>query len=145
MTWKNVPIPETIVGPLIVGIVLDFFFPQQLLQFNTIWLVLAFLFLGPGLLLMVWSVREAGRLEIASSDALITSGPYSFSRNPMYVSWISIYLSALFFNRSLWLFIFFFAALLFTHYLAVLREERLLHEKFGDTYQRYCERVRRYI
>ena len=145
MTWKNVPIPETVVIPLVAGIISDFFFSRPLFSSNIFWLVLALMLLIFGLTFMVWSVREAGLLDMVSPGKLITSGPYSISRNPMYLSWISIYLSVFFLNRSLWLMLLFFVAILLTHYLAILREERSLREKFGDIFEEYCERVRRYI
>ncbi len=145
MTWKNVPIPETIVIPLAVGIIIDVFFSQPLFPSKIFWLVLALILLVFGIVLMVWSVREAGLLDMVSPGKLITSGPYSFSRNPMYLSWISIYLSIFFLNRSLWLILLFFIAILLTHYLAVLPEERNLKEQFEDSFEEYCTRVRRYI
>jgi protein-S-isoprenylcysteine O-methyltransferase Ste14 len=145
MTWKNLPIPETIVIPLVIGIVIDVFFTQPLFPSKIFWIVLALILLILGLILMIWSVREAGLLDMVSPGKLITSGPYSISRNPMYLSWISIYLSVFFLNRSLWLMLLFFVAILLTHYLAILREERSLREKFGDIFIEYCKRVRRYI
>ncbi len=145
MTWKNVPIPETIIIPLTIGIIIDVFFSQPLFPSKIFWLVLALILLVFGIVLMVWSVREAGLLDMVSPGKLITSGPYSFSRNPMYLSWISIYLSIFFLNRSLWLMLLFFIAILLTHYLAVLPEERNLKEQFEDSFEEYCTRVRRYI
>ncbi len=145
MIWKNVPVPETIVFPLILGIAVEYFFPQQLFPSKIIWLVIALVLFIVGLSLMIWSVKEPGRLDLSSPDTLITSGPYSFSRNPMYVSWILIYLTIFFLNRSIWQLILFFVAIVLTHYFAVLREERFLRDKFGDTFERYCKKVRRYL
>ena len=145
MSWKNVPIPETIVIPLAVGIIIEIFFSRQLFPSSVFLLVLALMLLIFGLTFMIWSVREVGMLDMVAPDRLITSGPYSFSRNPMYVSWISIYLSVFFINRSLWLLLLLFVAILITHYVVIIREERILRKKFGDQFEEYCERVRRYI
>ena len=145
MTWKNIPIPETIVIPLAFGVIIEKFYSRQLFPSNIFWFVLALMLLIFGLTLMIWSVREAGKLDMVAPDTLITSGPYSFSRNPMYVCWISIYISIFFLTRTLWLFLMFFVAILLTHYAAVLREERSLRQKFGDRFEEYCRRVRRYI
>ena len=145
MTWKNVPIPETIIIPLTIGIIIDVFFSQPLFPSRIFWLVLALILLVFGIVLMVWSIREAGLLDMVSPGKLITSGPYSFSRNPMYLSWISIYLSIFFLNRSLWLLLLFFVVILLTHYAAVLPEEKNLKKQFEDSFEEYCKRVRRYI
>ena len=145
MTWKNVPIPETIVIPLVVGVIIEIFFSRQLFPSSVFLLVLALMLLIFGLTFMIWSVREVGMLDMVAPERLITSGPYSFSRNPMYVSWISIYLSVFFINRSLWLLLLLFVAILITHYVVIIREERILRQKFGDQFEKYCERVRRYI
>ena len=145
MSWKNVPIPETIIIPLAVGIIIEIFFSRQLFPSSVFLLVLALMLLIFGLTFMIWSVREVGMLDMVAPERLITSGPYSFSRNPMYVSWISIYLSVFFINRSLWLLLLLFVAILITHYVVIIREERILRQKFGDQFEKYCERVRRYI
>ena len=145
MTWKNVPIPETIVIPLVVGVIIEIFFSRQLFPSSYFLLVLALMLLIFGLTFMIWSVREVGMLDMVAPERLIKSGPYSFSRNPMYVSWTSIYLSVFFINRSLWLLLLLFVAILITHYVVILREERILRQKFGDQFEEYSERVRRYI
>lgn len=145
MNWKNFPIPETIVFPLAVGVLIDYFYNQKLFPANITWVVLAGIFLLLGLVLMVWSVTEAGRLDMAASEKLITSGPYSISRNPMYVSWILIYLGVFFLNRSIWLMLLFIAAILGTHFLAVVKEEHILKQDLGDQFIEYCQKVRRYL
>ncbi len=145
MIWKNVPIPETIVFPLAAGFIIELFFSRPLFSSNIFWVILASVLLIFGLIFIFWSVREAGKLDMVAPGRLITSGPYSFSRNPMYVSWISIYLSIFFINRSLWLLLLLFVAILITHYLVIIREERILRQTFGDQYKEYCARVRRYI
>ena len=145
MTWKNVPIPETIVFPLAAGFIIELFFSRPLFSSNIFWVILASVLLIFGLIFIFWSVREAGKLDMVAPGRLITSGPYSYSRNPMYVSWVSIYLSIFFINRSLWLLLLLFVAILITHYLVIIREERVLRKTFGDQYKEYCARVRRYI
>ena len=145
MIWKNVPIPETIVFPLAAGFIIELFFSRPLFSSNIFWVILASVLLIFGLIFIFWSVREAGKLDMVAPGRLITSGPYSYSRNPMYVSWVSIYLSIFFINRSLWLLLLLFVAILITHYLVIIREERILRQTFGDQYKEYCARVRRYI
>lgn len=76
---------------------------------------------------------------------LILTGPYRFTRNPMYVG-VTLFVVGL--GCALdnaWIALFAFAALAIVHGCAVLPEERYLLEKFGDSYAAYRARVRRYL
>ena len=41
MIWKNVPIPETIVFPLAVGLIIEWFVPIKIIPPGLFWSVLA--------------------------------------------------------------------------------------------------------
>ncbi len=82
---------------------------------------------------------------MVSPDRLITSGPYAFSRNPMYVGWTLIFLGLIFILNTLWSFGLLIVVLIFTHLFVIQREEANLQKSFGAEYERYRERVRRYI
>jgi protein-S-isoprenylcysteine O-methyltransferase Ste14 len=47
--------------------------------------------------------------------------------------------------NNLWISLFAFPALLAVHFIAVLPEERYLAKKFGEAYNAYLGRVRRYL
>jgi protein-S-isoprenylcysteine O-methyltransferase Ste14 len=145
MKWKNVPIPETIVIPLALGSALDGFFIPPPIPPNLILNLMSAAALLAGLSLGAWSVRTAGQMDMTSPDELITQGPYSISRNPMYLAWILIYLSAIAFTRFFWSLLFFPVALIATHYWAVLPEENELHEEFGESFEDYRSQVGRYL
>ena len=112
--------------------------------------VAAWLLLAMGFLLRAWATFHfyAHRMQVISLEpqaALITSGPYSFSRNPLYLGGN--------------VFIFFGAALLFGSPAALVltvlhlplmdrfvrREEAQLERTFGADWLRYKERVRRWL
>jgi protein-S-isoprenylcysteine O-methyltransferase Ste14 len=76
---------------------------------------------------------------------LIFSGPYRFTRNPMYLGMTVIILGLGLALDILWISLFAAPALLVVHFIAVLPEERYLSEKFGDSYREYLTRVRRYL
>jgi len=112
---------------------------------STGWLLLAL-----GFLIRVWATVHfyAHRMRVISLEpqkALITSGPYRFSRNPLYLGGN--------------VFIFFGAALIFGSPTALIataihiplidlfirREERQLERVFGEAWHSYRKQVRRWL
>lgn len=79
------------------------------------------------------------------AKALVTGGPFRFSRNPLYLSLIAFYLGITLFCGAMWPLIMLAPVLVFVHWRIVLREERYLETKFGDAYRDYKTRVRRWI
>jgi protein-S-isoprenylcysteine O-methyltransferase Ste14 len=77
--------------------------------------------------------------------AIATDGPFRFSRNPLYVAITLFYLGLTLLADALWPLLLLVPLLLITHFGIVLREERYLESKFGETYLRYKRQVRRWI
>lgn len=79
------------------------------------------------------------------TTAIVTGGPYRYTRNPLYLSLLLLYIGISVLVGSLWPFL--FLPLLFAvfHYGMVLREERYLEGKFSAEYLDYRSRVRRWI
>jgi protein-S-isoprenylcysteine O-methyltransferase Ste14 len=113
-------------------------------------MVAALLLLALGFLVRAWATVHfyAHRMRVISLEpqgTLITSGPYRFSRNPLYL--------------GANVFIFFGAALLFGSPTALVvtaihiplmdrfirREERQLERDFGERWRNYRKRVRRWL
>ena len=114
----------------------------------TVWVGVTLLFLGAGL--NVWgalSLRKAGTNINPSlpSTALVTSGPFRFSRNPLYVAGSLLFLGLSFVLNNLWGVLALVPLLVVMHYGVILREERYLEAKFGESYRQYCSAVRRYF
>ncbi|MCE9789317.1 methyltransferase family protein [Shewanella chilikensis] len=79
------------------------------------------------------------------SSALVTSGIYRCSRNPMYLGFVLLLLAQAVFLNCLWLL---FLIALFVAYLQrfqILPEERAMQQLFGDSYRLYCQKVRRWV
>ena len=76
---------------------------------------------------------------------LVVRGPYRFSRNPMLIGVTSTLLGAALFYTSLTLLS--YAVILFLIVTAMILgyEEPHLRETFGEEYEDYCRRVRRWI
>jgi protein-S-isoprenylcysteine O-methyltransferase Ste14 len=79
------------------------------------------------------------------ATTLVTSGPFRYSRNPLYVSVTVIYLGIALTVGSIWLLITLIPALVITHWRIVLREEKYLEARFGDNYRAYKTRVHRWL
>ncbi len=106
-----------------------------------------------GMSFAVWGLREFGRARttfdphrLEETSALVTSGPYRFSRNPMYVGLASVLTGLGLILGELLALV--FGVLLFAVLLTVLQirpEERMLSAKFGADYDSYRGRVRRWL
>jgi protein-S-isoprenylcysteine O-methyltransferase Ste14 len=79
------------------------------------------------------------------TTAMVESGPYRFTRNPIYMGMFvgQIGLGIAFDN--LWLLLTLVLFALVIRYGVVAREEAYLDRKFGDAYRRYRQRVRRWL
>lgn len=79
------------------------------------------------------------------TKAIVVTGIYRLSRNPIYIAFLLVVFAFAFFANSLW-FIVMTGILLFLLHLGVVRrEESYLSQKFGDAYGAYCRQVRRWI
>jgi protein-S-isoprenylcysteine O-methyltransferase Ste14 len=77
--------------------------------------------------------------------ALVTHGPFKFSRNPMYVAFALLYLGIILVMRNGWLLVLLPVTMVLMHLGVILREEQYLGRKFGEEYRMYRGRVRRYF
>ncbi len=78
-------------------------------------------------------------------STLVTSGPYAWRRNPIYLGEIMMLLGLAELTKNIW-----FAPLALAFgglvtLLAILPEERHLEAKFGDAWRAYADRTRRLI
>ena len=102
------------------------------------------------LLIIRWSVvsfRKARThiLTNQSATAIVDSGPFAYSRNPIYVALFVIMVALAIGFDSLW----FLAALVVMYFVirygVVAREEAYLERKFGVRYLDYKNGVRRWL
>ena len=145
-----VAIPPVIyAGAFGLGLILEGLFrtdvPGSTLRFGLGGLLLL---LGLGLMgLALRAFRTAGtHVEVyLPATALVVTGPYRFTRNPIYIGMAMAYLGAGLLTDSLWVLALAFPALGVMYYGVVLREEAYLNAKFGDRYREYARRVRRWV
>ena len=92
-----------------------------------------------------FSDHKTSILPHRGASNLITSGPFAWSRNPIYVGNTLLVLGAGLFFGKWWLVILAPVAALITQKLAIEREEKHLAEKFGSAWEAYKSKVRRWI
>lgn len=99
--------------------------------------------------LSVWTFHQAKTTidprHPESSSALVQHGIFRLSRNPMYLSLLILLLSFVFWRGNLWASLWLPCCMVYLHYFQILPEEAALAAKFGQDYQRYCAKVRRWI
>ncbi len=76
---------------------------------------------------------------------IVARGPYRFSRNPIYVAMLLLFLAIAVVAGSPWFYLSLPGLFLLLHYGVVLREEGYLLAKFGDEYAEYRRQVRRWL
>ena len=77
--------------------------------------------------------------------AIVTGGPFRFTRNPLYVGVMSLFLGIGLLFDTWWGILVLIPAFLILHFGVVLREEAYLERKFGEPYRTYKAGVRRYL
>lgn len=80
-----------------------------------------------------------------ASQHLVTKGPFSFSRNPIYLGNTVFTIAIGLIFGALWFLPAGLAAAFAAQKLAIEREEQHLAVKFGKQYRDYCKRVKRWI
>jgi protein-S-isoprenylcysteine O-methyltransferase Ste14 len=76
---------------------------------------------------------------------MVTSGPYAVTRNPMYVGLTTSYLGASLLLGSWWPPLALPAVVLAVDRLVIAREEAYLRGRFGEAYEEFCRRSRRWL
>ena len=102
-----------------------------------------------GIVLAVLSVREFRRYQTSlrpdrPSTAVVQTGPYRYSRNPMYVAMAVVQLGVAVWLNNLWILLMIIPAIVVTSVI-IAREERYLEANLGGAYTRYRASVRRWL
>jgi protein-S-isoprenylcysteine O-methyltransferase Ste14 len=78
-------------------------------------------------------------------DYFLQDGLYAFSRNPMYLSELTLLFGWVIFYGSIALLIVWILALLAFNFYAIPQEERAMEARHGGAYRAYARRVRRWF
>jgi protein-S-isoprenylcysteine O-methyltransferase Ste14 len=134
---------------LIVGVVFCAVFPYLLIRRTSGWMddtmeMLGFALILLGLLLRI-SARGYKAEHSSNGNQLVTGGPYSLVRNPMYLGIIICGTGAVLAVGQWWALIFFLGGFLARYLYLFEKEEKALKKLFGPAYERYAESVPRIL
>ena len=98
----------------------------------------------------IWAVvtmRRAGASIPTSepTEAIVVRGPYGWSRNPIYLSMVTLHVGIGIWANSGWVLALAAVSAGLLWWGVILREERYLEQKFGTAYVEYKVRVRRWV
>jgi protein-S-isoprenylcysteine O-methyltransferase Ste14 len=77
--------------------------------------------------------------------AIVTDGPFRYSRNPLYLATTGLYLAIALLVDTVWPLVLLVPMLVVLDWGVVRREERYLEAIFGETYRVYRTQVRRWL
>ena len=95
--------------------------------------------------LMIFKKHRTNIRPDRPAETLVTSGPFAFSRNPIYVGNVAIIIGLSMSNGSLWYLLMVPAVFLLIQELAIKREEAHIAARFGEQWEHYVATVRRWL
>jgi protein-S-isoprenylcysteine O-methyltransferase Ste14 len=146
------PPPLLFVGPFFLAFLLD-----QRIEFlivgagaGPIQVTIGTVMFVAGLGLMFWGIVSfwhvrTSILPFRPARTLVIVRPYTFTRNPMYLGMTVAYLGGAIATNWAWPLVFLPFVLMAVSSFVIAREERYLRAAFGEQYEGYCARVRRWI
>jgi protein-S-isoprenylcysteine O-methyltransferase Ste14 len=141
--------PLIYLGAFLIVLVCRRFWPMPIdAEGRVLWPGVALVALAIGI--AIWGRRTMAAAGTNINPALpaktiVSSGPFRFSRNPLYLSLTLMYLGLTVAVNTWWGFVVLIPLVIVMHAGVVLREERYLEKKFGEPYRQYRARVRRYL
>ena len=145
----RVPPPVLYLAGLAIGVALDYRWPLSVVAgvlryvIGSVLIILSAVIMPP---VLKRFRRAATPFDVRkAASALITDGPYRFSRHPTYVSLTMLYLGLGVLLDNGWVLILVLPIFLAMDLWVVRKEERHLEATFGDQFRRYKAGVRRWL
>ncbi|MFN8377197.1 MAG: isoprenylcysteine carboxylmethyltransferase family protein [Anaerolineae bacterium] len=134
--------------PVVLGWILGRIFspPAVSTALRVVGIVVMLLSLIPGMWALVVMLRAGVNPEPhVPVSKLVLTGPFRFTRNPIYLTYILFIVGFSLVASNVWMLILLMPTTLVAHYGIVLREEHYLSRRFGAPYEDYRRRVRRWL
>lgn len=123
---------------VIFAFIYSIFLPFEI---ETIWFYIGIVFFIIGFVIYISTL---GYLRDVTANEFFNKGPYRFSRHPVYVSMVFIFVSVIIACVS-WVFLILLIFLLIHLIIAAPAEEQYCLKKYGKDYQQYIESTPRWI
>jgi protein-S-isoprenylcysteine O-methyltransferase Ste14 len=141
--------PLVYLGGIALGVILHFAWPISLLPRGVIPLFGALVvLLAIGLFLSAVRTFRAAGTPVPGNQpttAIVRTGPYRFSRNPIYLAFSVLQLGIALWVNSLWLVVTLLAAVAVMAVVVIPKEEQYLEARFPSEYSPYKASVRRWL
>jgi protein-S-isoprenylcysteine O-methyltransferase Ste14 len=133
---------------ILLGLLLDLWWPAAV--FPRAIRPLGGLLVSLAILLFALAVRELKRAATPIRSrravaALVTTGPYRLSRNPIYLAFTTFQLGLGLWVNNAWIVGLLLPTVVVMAYGVIAREERYLAQRFADRYLQYRGSVRRWL
>lgn len=127
---------------VITGLILNIMFPYLFSVGgpSTVLKVISIIILIPGIIIWLWSVALI--LIKVTRGELITNGPYSLIKHPLYVGVAFLVLPWIGFLLNSWLGVLIGIILYIGSRLFGPEEERTLSKTFGTAWNEYCNKIK---
>lgn len=145
----RVPPPLVFLATILVGVAIDWTVPLPIVPAAVAgWFGGALVLVG--LAISGLSVREFRKAKTTiqpnrPASTLVATGPFRYSRNPMYLALSIVQVGLGVWINSAWVLVLVVPTLIWIRHSVIAREERHLGEKFGQAYRAYQARVRRWL
>jgi protein-S-isoprenylcysteine O-methyltransferase Ste14 len=148
----RIPVPWVFILVYLAGVAVQRVLPIAIRSPGLAWVirVTGFVFIAVGIAvafsaLGIFRRTKTTTVPHETPSTLVTSGPYRFTRNPMYVGLTLDYLGVAGARLEIWPIIVLPLLLAYINFVVIPVEERNLRGVFGDTYQEYGARVGRWL
>lgn len=148
----RIPVPWVFILAYLIGFVMQLYLPIPIRspEIVRIGLITGLILIAIGVAIAFTSLgifrkRSTTTIPFETPTSLVVSGPYRFTRNPMYVGLTLVYLGVAGTRAEIWPLIVLPVLFAYVNFVVIPVEERHLNDAFGDAYAQYGARVRRWL